>query len=225
MCSFLSCQQCHEFLLYVLITTIKVVNYFSAYGLSLASRVESHDSVVWLRTGVSSGNRPTNVLKSRKCHMHRLKARTLGASGTPVSDAVGKLGDLGDRPGDKIRTLICLDWDPDCMFPFTDGLSCHRVSYLCYPLVTVRFRSILPLPIYSRLGALCSSKLSLLSHPPPFLSLPTTLNLSDLFSFPRALLCAAPLPTARGPSSHCVLSPSKFAKALGRSPSPQRQSS
>jgi len=55
----------------------------------------------------------------------------------PVSGAVGKLGDLGDRPGDKIRTLICLDWDPDCMFPFTDGLSCHRVSDLGFPLLTV----------------------------------------------------------------------------------------
>ena len=61
----------------------------------------------------------------------------LGVSGTPVSDAVGKLGDLGDRPSDKIRTLICLDWDPDCMFPFTDGLSCHRVSDLGFPLLTV----------------------------------------------------------------------------------------
>jgi len=99
--------------------------------LSPASRVESHDLVVWLRTGVSSRNRPTNVLKSRKYCAHRLKARTLGVSGTPVSDAMGKLGDLGDRPGDKIRTLICLDWDPDCMFPFTDGLSCHHISDLC----------------------------------------------------------------------------------------------
>ena len=99
--------------------------------LSPASRVESHDLVVWLWTGVSSGNRPTNVLKSRKYRAHRLKARTLGVSGTPVSDAVGKLGDLRDRSSDKIRTLICLDWDPDCMFPFTDDLSCHRVSYAC----------------------------------------------------------------------------------------------
>jgi len=31
-CSFLSCQQCHEFLLYVLVMTIEVVNCFSAYG-------------------------------------------------------------------------------------------------------------------------------------------------------------------------------------------------
>jgi len=55
----------------------------------------------------------------------------LGVSGMPVSDAVGKLGDLGDCLGDKIRTLICLDWDPYSTFPFTDGLSCHRVSDLC----------------------------------------------------------------------------------------------
>ena len=83
--------------------------------MSLASRVESHDSVVWLRTGVSSGNRPTNILKSRKYRAHHLKARTLGVSGTPVSDAVGKSGDLGDRPGDKITALSCRDWDPYCM--------------------------------------------------------------------------------------------------------------
>src|SRR5882757_6355997 len=99
--------------------------------MSPASRVESHDLVVWLQTGVSSGNRPTNILKSRKYCAHRLKARTLGVSGTPVSGAVGKLGDLGDRSSDKIRTLICSDWDPYCMFPFMDGLSCHRVSDLC----------------------------------------------------------------------------------------------
>src|SRR5712672_3582130 len=110
----------------------------------------------------------------------------------------------------KMRTLICLDWDPDCMFPFTDGLWCHRVSYLCYPLVTVRFRSIPPLPIYSRLGALCSSKLSLLLHPPPILPLPTIPTLLDSLPLPCALLCAAPLQIARRPSSHWVLSPSKI---------------
>jgi len=55
----------------------------------------------------------------------------LGVSGMPVSGAVGKLRDLGDHPGDKIKTLICSDWDPYSMFPLTDGLSCHRVSDLC----------------------------------------------------------------------------------------------
>ena len=99
--------------------------------MSPASRVESHDLVVWLWTGVSSGNWPTNVLKSRKYRAYRLKARMLGVSRTPVSDAVGKLGDLGDRLGDKIKTLICSDWDPYSTFPFTDGLSCHRISDLC----------------------------------------------------------------------------------------------
>jgi len=79
------------------------------------------------------------VLKSRKYHAHHLKARTLEVSRIPVSDAMGKLGDLGDCLGDKIRTLICLDWDPDCMFPFMDSLSCHRVSDLCDPLITVCF--------------------------------------------------------------------------------------
>ena len=37
---------------------------------SPASRVESHDSVVWLQTGVSSGNWPMFVLKSRKYCAH-----------------------------------------------------------------------------------------------------------------------------------------------------------
>src|SRR5882672_9634963 len=135
----------------------------------------------------------------------------LGVSGTPVLDAVGKLGDLGDCPSDKIRTLICLDWDPYHMFPFMDGLSCHRISDLCDPLVTVRFRFIPPLPIYSRLGALCNSKLSLSLHLCLILSIsfPLPLNLLDLFPFPCALLCAAPLSTARRPSSHWILSPSK----------------
>jgi len=30
----------------------------------------------------------------------------LGVSGTPVLDAVGKLGDLGDRPSDNVCFLI-----------------------------------------------------------------------------------------------------------------------
>jgi len=106
--------------------------------------------VARLQTGVSSGNRPTFVLKSRKYCVHRLKARMLGVSGMPVSDAMGKLGDLRDHLSDKIRTLICLDWDPDCMFPFTDGLSCHHISDLCYPLVTVGVDSLLCLTVRFR---------------------------------------------------------------------------
>src|SRR5712671_2948207 len=43
----------------------------------------------------------------RKCRAHRQKARMLGVSGTPVLDAVGKLGDLGDRLSDKTYAL-CL---------------------------------------------------------------------------------------------------------------------
>jgi len=31
---------------------------------------------------------------------------------------MGKSGDLGDRPGDKITALSQKDWDPYCMFPF-----------------------------------------------------------------------------------------------------------
>ena len=54
----------------------------------------------------------------------------LGVSGMPVSGAVGKLGDLGDRPSDKIRTLICLDWDPDCMFPYSVMTEITTVCFL-----------------------------------------------------------------------------------------------
>ena len=36
----------------------------------------------------------------------------LGVSGTPVLDAVGKLGDLGDRPSDKCTLLWFWTDDP-----------------------------------------------------------------------------------------------------------------
>jgi len=98
--------------------------------MSPASRVESHNSVVWLRTGVSSGNWPTNILKSRKYRAHHLKARMLGVSGTPVSDAVGKLRDLGDRPGDKDKNSNLF------------GLGfLQYVSFLGWLVMPSRFRS------------------------------------------------------------------------------------
>src|SRR5712672_4500259 len=37
----------------------------------------------------------------------------LGVSGTPVLDAVGKLGDLGDRPNDKRTLSDCDSWTDD----------------------------------------------------------------------------------------------------------------
>ena len=102
--------------------------------MSLASRVESHDLVVWLRTGVSSGNQPTNVLKSRKYCAHRLKARMLGVSGMPVSGAVGKLGDLGDRLGDKDKNSNL------------SGLGSRLyVSFYGWLVMPSRFRSMLSL--------------------------------------------------------------------------------
>src|SRR5712671_3534486 len=70
----------------------------------------------------------------------------------------------------------------------------------------------------SDLGASCSPKSSLLSYPVNAVILHHTCTIllhslhSDLFFLPCTLLCAAPLPTARKPSSCCVLSPSKFAK-------------
>src|SRR5712671_4062134 len=38
--------------------------------MSPASRVANRNSMVWLRTGVSSGNQPRFVIKSRKYHAH-----------------------------------------------------------------------------------------------------------------------------------------------------------
>ena len=46
----------------------------------------------------------------------------LGVSGTPVLDAVGKLGDLGDRPSDK-RTLSASD-------SWTDDLTGRSVGWI-----------------------------------------------------------------------------------------------
>jgi len=37
----------------------------------------------------------------------------LGVSGTPVLDAVGKLGDLRDHPGDKCTLSACDSWTDD----------------------------------------------------------------------------------------------------------------
>ena len=92
-----------------MMSSVAAVVQAAAHCLSLASRVESHIPMAWLWTGVSSGNWPTNVLKSRKYHAHCLKARMLGVSGTPVLGAVGKLGDLGDRPSDKRMLLLLMD--------------------------------------------------------------------------------------------------------------------
>jgi len=58
----------------------------------------------------------------------------LGVSGTPVSDAMGKLRDLGDRPGDKIKTLNL------------SGLgSLQYVSFYGWLVMPSRFRSMLSL--------------------------------------------------------------------------------
>jgi len=57
----------------------------------------------------------------------------LGVSGTPVLDAVGKLGDLGDRPGDK-RTLSASDsWTDD-----PAGRTVGRMRLLYVTSTTIR---------------------------------------------------------------------------------------
>ena len=58
----------------------------------------------------------------------------LGVSGTPVSDAVGKLGDLGDRLGDKIKNSNL------------SGLGSRQyVSFYGWLVMPSRFRSMLSL--------------------------------------------------------------------------------
>ena len=96
----------------------------------------------------------------------------------PVSDAVGKLGDLGDRPSDKMRTLIRLDWDPYGMFPyltvtaitavcFTFWMAWSAIAFQIYATLLLLY----VLNTYSfilyivDLGVICSSKLSLMSPP------------------------------------------------------------
>ena len=57
----------------------------------------------------------------------------LGVSGTPVLDAVGKLGDLGDRLSDK-RTLS----DSDSRTDDPAGQAVGRIRLLYIPSTTVR---------------------------------------------------------------------------------------
>jgi len=68
--------------------------------MSLASRVANHDSMVWLRTGVSSGNRPTIGTKMQENTTCALEGPCVDR--VPLWSGVGKPGDLGDRPADKI---------------------------------------------------------------------------------------------------------------------------
>jgi len=75
----------------------------------------------------------------------------------PVSDAVGKIGDLGDCPGDKIRTLIRLDGDPDCMFLLQ--MACYAIAFQIYAILlycTFQISPTYTLYIVD-LGALCAS--------------------------------------------------------------------
>src|SRR5712671_727064 len=57
----------------------------------------------------------------------------LGVSGTPVLDAVGKLGDLGDRPSDK-RTL----YDPDSWTDDPAGRAVGRMRLRYILSTTIR---------------------------------------------------------------------------------------
>src|SRR5712675_3617927 len=85
---------------------------------------------------------------------------------------------------------------------------------------------------YSRLGVTLESPklrlLSLLSLCLALSPLPSIFSLQsrklslDLSLFSCVLLCAAPLPTSRRPCPSSILSPSAFARTLGRSPSLSR---
>jgi len=87
----------------------EVVSHWQTHILSPASRVGSHNSMAWLRTGVSSGNRPIVGTKNAENTARALEGPCVDRvpRGVLLWSSVGKPGDLGDRPADKIS--VCLD--------------------------------------------------------------------------------------------------------------------
>src|SRR5712675_1115588 len=111
--------------------------------MSLASRVADHGSVVWLRTGVSSGNRPMFGTKNAENATRVLEGPCVDRvpQEVPLWSGVGKSGDLGDRPADKIsarsdqgpeiRRICQPDHRDCCVPPFMD---CFLVPSYYTPL-------------------------------------------------------------------------------------------
>jgi len=171
--------------------------------------------------GKFTGTGPCLILKAENAT--RIQGTLQGQSTlrTLAWSSMGKSGDLGDRPGDKIMALSCRDWDPYCMFSSlgwllmpsafhihaTISITVYKQSWGILEPQVKSFRCTLPNLSHTPLPWLFPHQFPLsfpLNSTVP--SLRVTCSLS-----PCALLCAAPLPTARRPSSHCVLFPSKFA--------------
>jgi len=109
-----------------------------------ASRVANHDSTVWLRTGVSSGNWPMFGTKMKKIPLAfwRVPAWTEYLEECCSGAVWGKSGNLGDRPADKIS--VCSDQGPeirricrlghrDCCVPLF--MDCFLMPSYCTPLL------------------------------------------------------------------------------------------
>src|SRR5712671_5810300 len=64
--------------------------------------------MVWLRTGVSSGNRPMFGTKNAENTARVLEGPCVDRvpRGVPLWSGMGKSGDLGDRPADKISVRL-----------------------------------------------------------------------------------------------------------------------
>src|SRR5712671_4095076 len=74
--------------------------------MSPASRVANHGSVVWLRTGVSSGNRPVLKKENRKCRACLEDPPWFVCLGVCLSVRMGKSRCRRGCPGDKIKSRI-----------------------------------------------------------------------------------------------------------------------
>jgi len=79
--------------------------------MSPASRVANHGSVVWLWTGVSSGNQPLLEKENRKCRACLEDPPWFVCLGVCLSGRMGKSRCRGGCPDDKIGlglwNLLC----------------------------------------------------------------------------------------------------------------------
>jgi len=119
---------------------------FLGVVLSPASRVVNHDSVVWLRTGVSSGNRPMFRTKNAENTARVLEGPCVDRvpRGEPLWSGMGESGDLGDCPADKISARsdqgpeirrICQLDHRDCCVPLF--MDCFLMPSYCTPALGI----------------------------------------------------------------------------------------
>src|SRR5712671_1069937 len=116
--------------------------------MSPASRVANHGSMVWLWTGVSSGNRPMFGTKNTENTARALEGPCVDRvpRGVPLWSGMGKPGDLGDHPADKISA--CSDQGPE----IRGDLSAGSLGLLCASTYGLFLDAIL---LYAPSGPLC----------------------------------------------------------------------